>query len=121
MAGRRSKASGGAAPSTHVRHTVPTIDVTRRRCRRHGMVTCMTIPGRSLASVTNEIPRAGEKTGVRERTKAAVVGLFLHQCRVFRMNLTMPCLVLSLHVQARRHHSRGDRPRAVRQCRGGAL
>ena len=44
----------------------------------------MTIPGRGLASATNEVPRAGEKTGVRERTKAAVVGLFLHQSRVFQ-------------------------------------
>src|SRR5215831_4277002 len=34
MAGRRSKASLCAAPSTHWRQTVPTIAVTRRSCRR---------------------------------------------------------------------------------------
>src|SRR5712692_7374714 len=35
MAGRRRKASGGAAPATHGRHTVPTIAVMRRRGKRH--------------------------------------------------------------------------------------
>ena len=73
----------------------------------------MNLPGRGLASATNEVPREGEKAGVRERTKATVVCLFLHKCIVLSMHVTMPCLVLSLHIHARRHHRIGDRLRAV--------
>src|SRR5258706_8830990 len=50
----------------------------------------MKIPARDLPSEENEAPREGENTRVRERTKVAVVCLFLHKCIVFGINLTMP-------------------------------